>query len=59
VILPRSTFDAIAKLDGDIGARPIIEKSGLPVIDVDIGAAAHLDTDTPEEIAAAGGVLAG
>jgi molybdenum cofactor cytidylyltransferase len=57
VILPRSTFDAIARLDGDIGARPIIENSGLPVIDVEIGEAAHLDTDTPEEIAAAGGVL--
>jgi molybdenum cofactor cytidylyltransferase len=59
VILPQSTFDAISKLDGDIGARPIIEKSGLPIIDVDIGAGAHLDTDTPEEIAAAGGVLIG
>lgn len=57
VILPRSTFDAIARLDGDIGARPIIEKSGLPIIDVEIGEAAHLDTDTPEEIAAAGGIL--
>ncbi|MDB5523238.1 MAG: hypothetical protein JWM58_1001 [Rhizobium sp.] len=57
VILPRSTFDAIARLDGDIGARPVIEKSGLPIIDVEIGAAAHLDTDTPEEIAAAGGIL--
>jgi molybdenum cofactor cytidylyltransferase len=59
VILPRSTFDAIAKLDGDIGARPIIERSGLPIVDVEIGQAAHLDTDTPEEIAAAGGVLVG
>lgn len=59
VILPRPTFDAIARLDGDIGARPIVENSGLPVIDVEIGEAAHLDTDTPEEIAAAGGVLAG
>jgi molybdenum cofactor cytidylyltransferase len=58
VILPRATFDAIARLDGDIGARPIIEKSGLAIVDVEIGEAAHLDTDTPEEIAAAGGVLA-
>ena len=57
VILPASTFDAIAKLTGDIGARPIVERSGLPVVDVDIGDAAHLDTDTPEQIAAAGGVL--
>ena len=59
VILPASTFDAIAKLTGDIGARPVIERSGLAVIDVDIGEAAHVDTDTPEEIIAAGGVLSG
>jgi molybdenum cofactor cytidylyltransferase len=57
VILPASTFDAIARLDGDIGARPVIEKSGLDIIDVEIGEAAHLDTDTPEEIEAAGGIL--
>jgi len=59
VILPASTFDAIARLTGDIGARPVIERSGLSVIDVDIGDAAHVDTDTPEEIIAAGGVLSG
>jgi molybdenum cofactor cytidylyltransferase len=57
VILPKATFDAISKLEGDIGARPVIEKSGLEIIDIDIGAAAHLDTDTPEAILAAGGVL--
>jgi molybdenum cofactor cytidylyltransferase len=57
VILPAATFDAISKLTGDIGARPVIERSGLAVIDVDIGEAAHVDTDTPEEIAAAGGIL--
>lgn len=59
VILPASTFDALSKLTGDIGARPVIERSGLAVIDVDIGEAAHVDTDTPEEIVAAGGVLVG
>jgi len=59
VILPVTTFDAISKLTGDIGARPVIERSGLPVIDVDIGDAAHVDTDTPEDILAAGGKLAG
>lgn len=57
VILPAPTFDAISKLTGDIGARPVIERSGLAVIDIDIGEAAHIDTDTPEEIAAAGGIL--
>ncbi|MGV3551896.1 nucleotidyltransferase family protein [Rhizobium sp.] len=59
VILPSSTFDAVMELTGDIGARPIIERSGLAVIDVEIGQAAHVDTDTPEQIIAAGGVLAG
>ncbi|MBO3760605.1 NTP transferase domain-containing protein [Ciceribacter sp. L1K22] len=59
VILPRSTFDAVKALEGDIGARPIVEGSGLPVIDVEIGAAAHLDVDTPEAVVSAGGILKG
>lgn len=57
VILPRQTFSAIRQLLGDVGARHIIEKSGLPVIDVELGAAARLDLDTPEQIVAAGGIL--
>ncbi|WP_426289112.1 NTP transferase domain-containing protein [Ensifer adhaerens] len=57
VILPRQTFSAIKQLVGDVGARHIIEKSGLPVIDVELGAAARLDLDTPEQIVAAGGIL--
>jgi molybdenum cofactor cytidylyltransferase len=57
VILPRATFEAIIRLEGDTGARSVIEESGLPVIDVEIGAAARVDVDTPEEIVAAGGVL--
>jgi len=59
VILPRSTFEAVRQLQGDVGARHIIETCGLPVIDVDIGPAAHLDLDTPEAIVAAGGILKG
>lgn len=59
VILPRSTFAAIRKLEGDTGARAIIETCGLPVVDVDIGEAAHLDVDTPEAVTGAGGVLKG
>ncbi|UXT84577.1 NTP transferase domain-containing protein [Agrobacterium tumefaciens] len=57
VILPRSLGDAVMRLEGDVGARHIIETSGLPIIDVDIGDAAHLDVDTPEAVEAAGGVL--
>lgn len=57
VILPRSTFGAVRQLVGDVGARHIVERCGLPVIDVELGAAARIDLDTPEAIAAAGGVL--
>lgn len=57
VILPRCTFAAIRRLSGDVGARQIIETSGLPVIDVEIGPAAHFDVDTPEAVTEAGGVL--
>jgi len=57
VILPQSLHDAVMRLEGDVGARHIIESSGLAVIDVDIGDAAHLDVDTPEAVIAAGGVL--
>jgi molybdenum cofactor cytidylyltransferase len=57
VILPRALFPALRRLEGDVGARHVIETSGHPVIDVEIGPAAHVDLDTPEAIAAAGGVL--
>ena len=59
VILPRATYAEILKLQGDIGARHIVENSGLAVIDIEIGAAAHLDVDTPEAVIAAGGILKG
>jgi len=57
VILPRAVGDAVMRLESDVGARHIVETSGLPVIDVDIGDAAHLDVDTPEAVLAAGGIL--
>lgn len=59
VILPKSLFDAVLRLEGDVGARYIIETSGVPVVDIDIGDAAHLDVDTPEAVIGAGGVLKG
>lgn len=59
VILPRSVLNAVMRLEGDVGARHIIETSGLPVVDIEIGEAAHLDVDTPEAVVAAGGVLKG
>ncbi|MCS3740538.1 MULTISPECIES: molybdopterin-binding/glycosyltransferase family 2 protein [unclassified Rhizobium] len=59
VVLPKSLFDAVLRLEGDVGARHIIETSGVPVVDVDIGDAAHLDVDTPEAVISAGGILKG
>jgi molybdenum cofactor cytidylyltransferase len=59
VVLPRTAFAAMLQLEGDVGARHIVESAGLDVIDVEIGAAAHIDVDTPEAVLAAGGVLKG
>jgi molybdenum cofactor cytidylyltransferase len=57
VILPRKLFPLVATLEGDTGARHLVEGEGLAVVDVEIGAGASLDVDTPEAMAAAGGVL--
>ncbi|MGO7182307.1 NTP transferase domain-containing protein [Rhizobium brockwellii] len=57
VILPRSLRQAVLRLEGDVGARDIIVTSGLPVLDVDVGDAALLDVDTPDEVLAAGGAM--
>ena len=59
VVLPRATFSAILQLEGDVGARHIVESAGLDIVDVEIGAAAHVDVDTPEAVLAAGGILKG
>ncbi|RUM07883.1 nucleotidyltransferase family protein [Rhizobium chutanense] len=57
VVLPRSLDQAVLRLEGDVGARDIIATSGLPVLDVEVGDAAHLDVDTPDDILAAGGAI--
>ncbi|KAA9384115.1 nucleotidyltransferase family protein [Neorhizobium galegae] len=57
VVLPRSLYDSVLSLRGDIGARHLIETSGHPVVDVPIEECSLLDVDTPEAILAAGGVL--
>lgn len=59
VILPRSVFADIARLQGDVGAKPIIEGYEGRVIDLEIGAAASVDVDTAEAIKAAGGIPPG
>ena len=57
VVLPRRVFPAVLQLEGDVGARHIVESAGLEVIDVEIGEAARVDVDTPEAVLAAGGIL--
>jgi len=57
VILPRSLFAAVARLEGDTGARHLIEADGQVVVDVEIGEGAFVDVDTPDALKKAGGVL--
>nr|WP_245248002.1 molybdopterin-binding/glycosyltransferase family 2 protein [Tianweitania sediminis] len=57
VLLPRATFAEVAALEGDVGARSIVESGAYDVVDVEIGEAASLDVDTQEAMRAAGGVF--
>jgi len=59
VILPRSLLARIGEIEGDTGARRLIATSGLEIVDVELGAAARIDVDTPAALAAAGGKVAG
>jgi molybdenum cofactor cytidylyltransferase len=52
-------FSDVAKLEGDTGARHLVESGAAEVIDVEIGAAAAVDVDTPDAMSRAGGVLQG
>lgn len=59
VILPSSMFGAVKSLEGDTGARHLVESGLAKVIDVELGPAASIDIDTPEAMEVAGGVLRG
>ncbi|MGN6585493.1 MAG: NTP transferase domain-containing protein [Rhizobiaceae bacterium] len=59
VVLPRSLFPAVEWLQGDVGARHLVESGDAPIVDVEIGEGAELDVDTPDAMERAGGVLAG
>lgn len=59
VILPRTVFGELAHIEGDTGARHVIEAGLAEVIDVELGRSASLDVDTPDAMAEAGGVLQG
>ncbi len=57
VILPKSVFALVDQIEGDTGARAIVESGNVPVVDLEIGSAASIDVDTPETLKAAGGVI--
>jgi molybdenum cofactor cytidylyltransferase len=57
VILPRGLFGAVAQLEGDTGARHLVEAGLMPVVDVEIGEGAAIDVDTRDALESAGGVL--
>lgn len=57
VILPHALFAAVAQLEGDTGARHLVEAGLMPVVDVEIGEGAAIDVDTRDALESAGGVL--
>lgn len=57
VILPKAVFPLIEQIEGDVGARQLVESGDTPVVDVEIGSAASLDVDTPELLRTAGGTI--
>ncbi|MEX0347309.1 MAG: NTP transferase domain-containing protein [Rhizobiaceae bacterium] len=57
VILPKAVLPLIEQIEGDVGARQLVESGDTPVVDVEIGGAASLDVDTPERLRAAGGTI--
>ena len=58
VILPQALVARIDELEGDTGARHLIETGGAEIVDIELGEAARIDVDTPDALAAAGGVAA-
>ena len=59
VLWDRRFFEALKSLSGDVGARHIIGENPGFVSEVEIGAAARLDLDTPDALRQAGGKLPG
>lgn len=55
VLLPRALFAEIERIEGDTGARHLVEGASLLVVDVELGAAASLDLDTQDAVRRAGG----
>ncbi|MBX3596399.1 MAG: molybdopterin-binding/glycosyltransferase family 2 protein [Rhizobiaceae bacterium] len=59
VILPRSLFETVATLEGDTGARHVVEAERADIIDIELGESASIDVDTPDAMERAGGKLRG
>ncbi len=57
VILPRSVFAEVARIEGDTGARHVVEAGLADIVDVELGPAASLDVDTQAALTGAGGVI--
>ncbi len=55
VLFGKDHFVALKLLDGDSGARSVVQKNRDSVVEVEIGQAAKRDFDTPEAFAAANG----
>ncbi|MEB2847917.1 nucleotidyltransferase family protein [Endobacterium cereale] len=56
VVFPSTWFERLKGLSGDVGARALLKDSAAVIVDVEIGEAALLDVDTPEDLSAAGGM---
>ena len=53
----RRFFADLVAVQGDTGGRHLIGANPEAVVEVELGPAVALDIDTPEALAAAGGVL--
>lgn len=58
VLWPRRFFPELLMLEGDVGARQLLQLHAEAVQFVEVGQAAAIDLDTPEALAEAGGRLA-
>jgi molybdenum cofactor cytidylyltransferase len=58
VLWSRRFFPELAAVSGDSGGRRLIEAHSDAVTEIELGAAVSLDVDTPEALAAVGGILA-
>lgn len=56
VILPKALYQKALTLQGDRGAKGLIDISGMEIVEVEIGEAALIDVDTQEDLQRHGGV---